>query len=208
MKRSRKNISIALPQLSRQTQDGRNLVLQDAHDQAASAQASGVFTPSALRSHKSPISTSTNRMFAAVLFGLFIIMLLLSFLVGINVYRALDTMAESESTQRLEQSFLANTIHSNDLHDALATGEGPEGKALVLRETVDGGQGYETRIYAYNGSVVQEYSLAESPYAPEKAIPLFDSDLFDFSYDRGLLTIWTDNGKADVALRSAGEASL
>lgn len=142
-------------------------------------------------------------MFAAVLFGLFIVMLLLSFLVGINVYQALNTMAESESTQRLEQSFLANTIHSNDMYDAVEVGDGPEGKALVLRETIDGASSYETRIYAPNGSIVQEYSLAGNPYVPEKAIKLFDSKVFDFSYENGLLTIFTDSGSANIALRSA-----
>lgn len=198
MKRASRNTATRLPHLSDQTFDSKNLVLQDGFDQA-----NEVFTPSAIRTHESPLSASTNRMFAAVLFGLFIVMLLLAFLVGINVYQALNTMAESESTQRLEQSFLANTIHSNDMNNAVEVGEGPEGKALVLRETVDGANSYETRIYASNGAIVQEYALDGSPYAPEKAIELFDSELFDFTYENGLLTIYTDSGSANIALRSA-----
>lgn len=198
MKHATHHAATRLPHLSGQSFDSKSLVIQEGFEQA-----SDVFTPSAIRTHESPLSASTNRMFAAVLFGLFIVMLLLSFLVGINVYQALNTMAESESTQRLEQSFLANTIHSNDMYDAVEVGEGPEGKALVLRETIDGGSSYETRIYASNGSIVQEYSLAGSPYVPEKAIKLFDSEFFDFSYENGLLTISTDSGSADIALRSA-----
>lgn len=198
MKRSNRNSTIALPRLSGSDAGSKSFMLQDAADQRH-----GVFTPSALRDHKAPMSMSTNRAFAAVLFGLFIIMLLISFLVGINVYQALNTMASSESTERLEQSFLANTIHTNDMYDAVLVGEGPEGDALVLRESVDGVGSYETRIYAFNGSILQEYALEGSEYAPEKAITLFDSDLFDFTYENGLLTIRTDSGSVDVALRSA-----
>lgn len=198
MSRQARNSTVALPRLSGQDASSKSFVLQDTNDQQR-----GVFSPSALRDHQAPMSISSNRAFAAVLFGLFIVMLLISFLVGINVYQALNTMASGESIERLEQSFLANTIHSNDMYDAVLIGEGPEGAALVLRESIDGAEGYETRIYAFNGSIMQEYALEESPYAPEKAITLFDSDLFDFSYENGLLTITTDNGSVDVALRSA-----
>ena len=172
------------------------------------ANAHTVFTPSAIRTHKSPISTTTNKFFAVVLFGLFIVMLLLAFLVGVNVYKTLDTMAQAERTERLDQAFLANVIHANDVADAVEVGEGPEGKALVLRETFDGVTSYETRIYAYQGKIVEEYVLAENEYMPEKAIALFDSDTFDFSYDNGLITITTDDGTAAIALRSKeGERS-
>lgn len=92
--------------------------------------------------------------------------------------------------------------------DAVEVGEGPEGKALVLRETLDGTTSYETRIYAYRGKIVEEYVLAENAYMPEKAIAIFDSDTFDFSYDNGLITITTDDGTAAIALRSKeGERS-
>lgn len=161
-----------------------------------------VFTPSAIRSQKEPISATTTRMFASVLLGLFIIVLLIAFLMGINVYQSLDTMAEAESTQRVEQSFLANVIHSNDIHHAIRVGEGPEGRSLVFFETVDGVGDFETRLYAYRGSVLYEYALAGTPYAPQKAITLFESDMFDFTYSDTLLTVYTDSGSVDISLRS------
>lgn len=198
MRRSHKKIPSALPRLSDTASGSKRFVLQDVgekHDR--------LLVSSASRTRRSFAGLTMNRAFAAVLFGLFVIMLLLSFLVGINVYQALDTLAASESTQRLEQSFLANTVHSNDTSGAVRVGEGPEGKALVLSETVDGTNAYETRIYAHDGSIVQEYALAGSPYAPEKAIVLFDSQQFDFTFEKGLLTIVTDTGSVDVALRSA-----
>lgn len=151
MKHFRKQRSGTLPHLSGMSRNARRIAFDELDTNAHT-----VFTPSAIRTHKSPISATTNKFFAVVLFGLFIVMLLLAFLVGINVYKTLDTMAQEERTERLDQAFLANIIHANDVADAVEVGEGPEGKALVLRETFDGTTSYETRIYAYQGKIVEE----------------------------------------------------
>lgn len=199
MKRAMKQTTATLPHVADSSSSSRKYVLGEV------AEGSGkVFTPSALRTQQKRASVTSNRMFAAVLFGLFIVMLLLSFLVGINVYQSLNRMAEAESAVRLEKSFLANTIHSNDMYGAVMMAEGPEGKSLVLYEDGNELGGYETRIYAHEGMVVQEYALEGSPYDPEKAIPLFESETFDFAYDNGLLRITTDTGNVYVALRSGG----
>lgn len=182
-----------------------NTAIADASGYSVSEETSStnaVFTPSALRSHKEPVSLTTTRMFASVLLGLFIVVLLIAFLMGVNVYQSLDTMAQAESTQRVEESFLANVIHSNDIHNAIRVGEGPEGRSLVFYETIDGVGDFETRIYSYQGSILYEYALAGTPYAPAKAITLFESDIFDFTYSDSLLTIYTDSGSVDVTLRS------
>lgn len=78
-----------------------------------------------------------------------------------------------------------------------------DGPALVLRETLPSGV-YETRLYRYDGVIMEEYTLADAPYEPGKATPIVRSSVFDFSYRDGLLTIVTDAGEASVALRSAG----
>ena len=91
-------------------------------------------------------------------------------------------------------------MRANDSKGAIAQGQGPEGKSLVVVEPLDSGT-YETRFYLYEGKVVQEYSLAGSGYTPEKATEVTASDSFDFSYSNGLLTVTTDQGTAEVALR-------
>ena len=78
-----------------------------------------------------------------------------------------------------------------------------DGPALVLREALPSGV-YETRLYRYDGVIMEEYTLADAPYEPGKATPIVRSSVFDFSYRDGLLTIVTDAGEASVALRSAG----
>ena len=85
--------------------------------------------------------------------------------------------------------------------DAVSVGAGPEGRSLVLTERLANGT-YETRIYLYRGQVVEEYSVAGTPYTPDKATPVVATGTFDFTYSQGLLTIVTDEGRAEVALRS------
>jgi hypothetical protein len=71
----------------------------------------------------------------------------------------------------------------------------------VLVERLRSGT-YETRIYLYQGHVVEQYAVAAKPYEPEKATPIVPSETFSFSFEDGLLTITTDAGSAEVALRS------
>ena len=89
-----------------------------------------------------------------------------------------------------------------DAADAVEEGIGPEGRALVLGEHLESGT-YETRIYQYQGNIVQEYAIAGHDYAPDRAQVLAASAIFDFTYAGNLLTVTTDQGSFDVALRSA-----
>lgn len=78
-----------------------------------------------------------------------------------------------------------------------------QGPALVLRETLESGT-YETRIYRVDGVIMQEYAVADAPYDPEKAVAVAQSQTFEFSCSDNLLTIVTDAGQVDIALRSGG----
>ena len=94
-----------------------------------------------------------------------------------------------------------SNVRAADAVDAIGTGQGPEGRSLVLTERLDSGT-FETRIYAYQGSIVEEYTLADAAYTPERATPIVNSELFAFTYENGLLTVDTDDGSVQIALRS------
>ena len=171
-----------------------------------------------------------GRVFTGLLFALFVATLLLAILVGTGVYRVLHQEGAVADNQRLSLTLLANDVRANDQIDAVARAwvtedavsvevagaDGFEaaaaaedgrslfqGPALVLRETLPSGV-YETRLYRYDGTIMEEYALAEAPYDPEKATAIVDSSVFAFSYEDGLLTIETDAGATAVALRSGG----
>ncbi|WP_417144466.1 DUF4860 domain-containing protein [Raoultibacter massiliensis] len=154
---------------------------------------------------RSQAAGSSGHMFTALLFALFVIALLLAVVAGTNVYRNLNDTRSGADEARLGLTLLANNVRANDAADAIAAGTGPEGRSLVLVERLDSGT-YETRIYRHEGNIVEEYALADAAYTPEKAVVICPSDVFDFSYGNGLLTITTDQGSADVALRSVSEA--
>ncbi|MEC4175070.1 DUF4860 domain-containing protein [Adlercreutzia sp. R21] len=173
-----------------------------------------------------------GRVFTGLLFALFVVALLMAILTGTGVYRVLHQQGQAADNQRLSLTLLANDVRANDQIDAVARAWvtedavlmdmaeggalGPsqveaeasesnllEGSALVLRETLPSGV-YETRLYRYDGTIMEEYALADAPYDPEKATPIVDSSVFDFAYENGLLTIVTDAGEVSVALRSGG----
>lgn len=143
----------------------------------------------------------SSHLFTALLFAVFVLMLLLAIISGTNVYKSLRSLQISANDTRLGVSLIANTVRSNDAVSSVAVGEGPEGRSLVLREVLESGT-YETRIYLYKGNIVEEYTLEGSAYRPDNAEVIVASKTFDFAYKDGLLTINCDQGSADVALRS------
>lgn len=145
----------------------------------------------------------TTRTFSIVLFTVFIVSILITLMVGTSIYRQLAVQQQAADDARLSLNLIANSVRANDATGAVATGDGPEGPALVLVERLQTGT-YETRIYLYEGKVLEEYSVAGVPYTPEKATVVTTSEVFSFSYSKGLLSITTDAGTTDVALRCVG----
>ena len=142
-----------------------------------------------------------GRFFTVLLFALFIITLLIAIMAGTGLYRTLVDVRDQADASRLATGLIANSVRAADAVDAVGSGQGPEGRSLVLTENLDSGT-FETRIYAYQGRIVEEYALADAAYTPEKATPIVESQSFAFSYENGLLTVDTDDGSVQVALRS------
>lgn len=142
-----------------------------------------------------------KKMFPALILAVFFVMLLLALISGVLVYKYVTDTQAQNSTQREGAGLIVNAVRANDTDQAIAVGNGPEGRSLVVLESLDSGT-YETRYYLSNGKILQEYSLAGSPYTPEKASEVVDSSTFEFSYSHGLLTVTADEGTSEVALRS------
>lgn len=143
-----------------------------------------------------------SRVFTAILFGVFVLMLLLAFLAGVTVYKNLNASHSAIDNYRSSENLVVNSVLANNSADALSVAKGPEGAALVLTET-DAEGSYETRIYLYQGNIVEEYAVAGSPYDPQQASVLASSKVFSFSLKGNLLRITTNHGTAEVALRCA-----
>lgn len=146
-------------------------------------------------------SVRNGQIFSTLFFALMVFALLGLLLLGVFAYRDANDTRVDGNDMRLGLSLINNSMRLNDVIGAVGVGEGPEGRSLVLTETLDTGS-YETRIYAYNGNIVEEYASADTPYTPEKAREIVVSATFDFDYANGLLTVYTDQGATRMALRS------
>lgn len=145
---------------------------------------------------------STSHLFTIVLLAVFFIVLMVGLVVGVEMYRSAARAQMETDTMRMGTGLLSSYVRANDRTNVIGVGEGPEGKSLVLTETY-GGNSYEMRIYQHEGKIVQEYSVAGTAYTPARAQVLVESTTFDFRMSGKLLTITTDQGTVNVALRSS-----
>ena len=141
------------------------------------------------------------RAFTLLLMVVFFVILMGGLAGGASMYSSIARTQAHNNDLYQQSGLIVNTVRTNDKLYSLEKGEGPEGPALVLVKTVDG-ESYETRLYLYRGHVMEEYAVAGSPYNTSTATVLFDSNTFDFSFDGSLLSVTTDFGTSDVALRS------
>lgn len=154
------------------------------------------------RSQKPQTKSASNRVFTLVLLAVFFVVLMAGLGAGVAMYQSVANNQLDTSVARMQSGLLASNVHANDEENALGTGNGPEGRSLVLtKRDADGGR-YEMRLYLYDGHIVQEYSIAGAAYTPERAQPLLASETFDFELHGSLLVIRTDQGATNIALRS------
>lgn len=144
---------------------------------------------------------NNGRIFTTILFGFIMFFLFVSILMGIQTYRSINNTHSLSNETLIGVSLITNNISFNDSINAVSVGKGPEGRALVLTENLNGAS-YETRFYSYQGNVVQEYTISENPYIPQTAQIIVASSRFDFTFEDNLITIMLDQGTSHVAIRS------
>lgn len=154
------------------------------------------------------VSDKASSLFMLALFAVIVMLSLILVVFGSNVYRAIEQGRTADNVARAGTAYIISRVESVDAADALSRRAGPEGDMLILAENVSG-QTYETRLYLSDGELCEEYALAGAPVDTENATAIVASDVFDFSYSRGLLTVTTSSGTQCVALQtSQGGAGL
>ncbi len=139
--------------------------------------------------------------FTLVLFGAFVVLLLLGLWMGTVAFRTITVMQDATDDARLALTSLQNRVRSFDQADSFGTGQGPEGPAIVFTYKLEAGD-YETRLYLYQGALVQELAFSTDPYLPMTATKIVETSTFAFTCEGGLLSVTCDQGTVDVALRS------
>ncbi len=155
------------------------------------------------RSKRPKPKVPSSRVFTVILLAVFFVVMMGGLAAGVSMYQAVANNQIDTNKARTQAGLLSSYVHANDTAGTLGTGNGPEGRSLVLTERGSDGATYEMRIYLYQGNIVQEYSMGGSAYTPERAQPLIASSSFAFELRGPLLIIQTDQGVTSVALRSS-----
>lgn len=142
--------------------------------------------------------------FMLALFTLLIIATLSLVLIGSTIYGSLVDDQTGNNQNRAVLAYLYAQVRGADKQGGISLGEGPQGQALVFREE-DEGVTYETRIYLFNGRLMEEYAMEEMEFSPDRAQPVADETIFELAIEKdNLLKINTGKGSIQVALRSTG----
>lgn len=121
--------------------------------------------------------------------------------VGGRLYGVLSDSRAANDARRASLTYVAARLRAADAAGTVRVEGRPEGDALVL----DDGSGYETRLYLYNGALVEEYA-ADTDYRPAAAEKVADTRTFTVVQDGARYIITTDDGEVHVTLHSAGRA--
>ncbi len=142
--------------------------------------------------------------FSLALFVLMLGCVLILAVFGAQVYRALTETQSRNNAVRASLSYVAACLLAADEDRAVSVKPGPQGDALIL---ADAGQdtGYETRIYVYDGQLMEEYAEKQSDFDPASAQAVARTDTFTVMVDGPLVSVTTDQGTVRVYLH-AGEA--
>ena len=141
--------------------------------------------------------------FTVLLFLLIVGALLSVLLMGAQSYRAAQAAGAGADEARLSTVLVANIIRSKDATASVRTEAGPAGgTVLVLTERLASGT-FETRLYARDGALWEEYAPADTPLGTTQASELARTGRFDVEVGARSVTVTTDDGSVVVALRSA-----
>lgn len=146
---------------------------------------------------------SGARVFPLTLFGIILLAVLILVTVGTRVYKiVVEAQADSDG-RRAGLSYLSARVRAADVENSVVLGEGPEGTALVLLEEDVDGSVYETRIYLYEGWIMEEYTVAGAEFSPSDAVAVSKTNSFAPVFIKdNLLEITTDQGVVKAALRT------
>ena len=154
------------------------------------------------REHRRESRLTMGHGFSFTVMSAFFIVMMICLVAGVAIYRGVSTQHARTNDLRMQSGLLVNIVRMNDMADCVQRAAGPEGDALVLVTTLDSGT-YETRVYLYQGAIVQEYAIAGRPFNPDNAVRVVESSSFGFDFRDGLVSMYTDDGCFQVAIRSA-----
>ncbi|MEG2652015.1 MAG: DUF4860 domain-containing protein [Ruthenibacterium sp.] len=156
--------------------------------------------------------TQTAQLYPILMFSMLLLALLVLIAFSTSVYSHLESDKTAHTAARTGLAYLVTQVRGADAQDAIdITLAQDDGRTvLVLRDgfNADETAEYATRIYLYDGYLVEDYARADTPLAPDAAQKIVQTDNFTVEYlSEQLLCFTTQQGSARVALRSVKEGA-
>lgn len=158
---------------------------------------------------KRPIQHQLNGLMALLLFGVFAACVLAVLLTGANAYRRLTQRDQAAYLRRTCVQYLATRVRQADSRDCVAVEDFDGADALILMET---GGDYATRIYCYDGWLMELYAAADADMEPQDGEKVLELGSLTLSLEDGRLTadVADQEGTTEtlrLTLRSGEEAA-
>ena len=143
---------------------------------------------------------SYSGIYIIVLTMFFLGCFLLLVLFGTRGYRQVALRQAANNQHRALLAYLQTVTRSSET--AIEVREGENGTVLVV---ADGDTGFGSRIYIYEGSLVEDYGKLSAGLMPAGAIRIAETEQFAIETVReGLLRITTDEGSVYIHVRKGG----
>lgn len=119
---------------------------------------------------------AVNGLLTLLIYGIFALFSLLLVVAGARIYRNIVSVGNENTQVRSSFSYVANKVRMSTRAAGTVRLEDQAGIEVLVLET--GIEGYETRIYYYDGALRELYQAAEQPFAPELGEKLMEVPKF------------------------------
>lgn len=149
---------------------------------------------------RGPSQHHIDGLLALLLFGVFAACVLAVLLTGAGAYRRLVQRDLSAYERRTCAQYIATRVRQADRQGDIQVSDFGGVQALVLGQ----GDGYTTRVYCYEGWLMELYAAEDAGLSPEDGDQVLEIDSLKLSLEEGLLTveIGVPGGMTDTLLLS------
>lgn len=138
--------------------------------------------------------TRKSETITLILYVTLILFLLLSVILGLSAYRKINELEKRNEKDRKVFSYIESQVLSNNKEGGIEIKDSSYGKVLCLKEK----DGYETRIYLYEGSLISEVSLEDRDIKPVFYEKICELSALDLMIENSLLIIEADGIKGSA----------
>lgn len=148
-----------------------------------------------------------DRLAVLLLFSVFAVCVTVVLLVGAEAYRRLLERDGAVHDRRTCMQYMATKVRQAEAPDLVAVEAFGGTDALVIADSA----GCVTRVYYYDGHIMELYTAADALLEPEAGERVMDAGGLELSLLDGLLTVTTVDTEGNrstlrLSLRSGGEA--